>query len=171
MRLMRLLLVLCVIPGVAYAGQTPVKDPSGKTLAVIVDCSSCPAGKTGATCRGGVMEGFHDGAACGQCLLDANFGFRIGYAHDLHIVGLVNDENGKPVKSKFVKLYLPNTWTVRTRTGDDGRFRVMLGATIQPAGKLVAVDVGTVTLPSGGDANEYSLLMLPEQYKPCKKEK
>ena len=50
-------------------------------------------------------------------------------------MGHLKDENGQPLKGNFVRLYLPNTWTVRTRTDDDGLFRLLLGATAERKGK------------------------------------
>ena len=168
MRLMRcLLLLVCLVPATARAAQDLIKDSQGKTLAILFDCNSCKDGK-GKNCRMGAESGFNEGEACGQCMLDANFGSRIGYPYDLHIYGKLQDAAGKPLPGKFVSVSLPNTWRIRTRTLADGRFRVMLGATMpkQTDKKLLAVDLGVRTL-SDPKAEQYSLYMLQEGYKPC----
>jgi hypothetical protein len=162
-----LFILLCVAPAAAPAAQDLVKDPQGKTLAILLDCNSCKDGK-GKNCRMGAESGFHEGQACGQCLLDANFGARIGYPYDVHIYGKLQDPAGKPLPGKFVSVSLPNTWRIRTRTLADGRFRVMLGATMpkQTDKKLLAVDLGVRTL-SDTKAEQYTIYMLQEGYKPC----
>ena len=169
MRLMGVL-VLMLVSLVAPAGATTdlVKDPDGNTLAVVVDCNSCqnPAAK-GAKCETGAEDGFLDGKPCGKCLLDANYPTRIPYAYDLQFMGYLKDENGQPLKGKFVRLYLPNTWTVRTRTTDDGLFRLLLGATVERKGKAQIIKLGDRIMPKDSKAAEYALFMLPENYKPC----
>jgi len=169
MRLMGVLVLMLAFL-VAPAGATTdlVKDPEGKTLAVVVDCSSCksPDAKSG-KCDTGAENGFNDGKPCGKCLLDANYPTRIPYAYDLQFMGYLKDENGQPLKGKFVRLYLPNTWTVRTRTADDGMFRLLLGATVERKGKAQLIKLGDRVMPKDSTAPEYSLFMLPENYKPC----
>lgn len=150
----------------AYAGSDPVKDPQGNLLAVVIDCNSCKDGK-GKSCETGVENGFSDGKACGKCLLDANFPIRIPYPYDLQFTGFIKDESGQPLKGKFVRLYLPNTWTVRTRTGDDGSFRLLLGATEERKGKGVVINLGDRTMRKDSKLAEYSMFMLPPNYKPC----
>lgn len=168
MRLMGAL-VLIFVGMVAPAGATTdlVKDPDGNTLAVVVDCNSCQNPAKGAKCESGAENGFNDGKPCGKCLLDANFPTRIPYAYDLQFMGYLKDENGQPLKGKFVRLYLPNTWTVRTRTGDDGLFRLLLGATVERKGKAQIIKLGDRIMPKDSTAGEYALFMLPENYKPC----
>jgi len=169
MRLMGAL-VLMLVALVAPAGATSdvVKDPDGNTLAVVVDCNSCqnPSAK-GGKCETGAENGYLDGKPCGKCLLDANYPTRIPYAYDLQFMGYLKDENGQPLKGKFVRLYLPNTWTVRTRTADDGLFRLLLGATVERKGKGQVIKLGDRVLPKDSKAGEYALFMLPENYKPC----
>src|SRR5262245_44353051 len=169
MRLMGVLVAMLAFL-VAPAGATTdvVKDPEGKTLAVILDCNSCqkPDAK-GGKCESGADMGFNDGKPCGKCLLDANFPTRIPYAYDLQFIGYLKDEKGQPLKGKFVRLYLPNTWTVRTRTGDDGLFRLLLGATVDRKGKGLVIPLCTRTLPKDTKAAEYALYMLPPNYKTC----
>jgi hypothetical protein len=167
MRLMAgisLLMLAFAMP--APAATDPVKDPDGGTIAVVFDCNSCKDGK-GKTCETGAEAGFSDGKACGKCLLDANFPTRIPYAYDLQFVGYLKDENGQPLKGKFVRLYLPNTWTVRTRTGDDGMFRLLLGATVERKGKGIVINLGDRMMHKDSKAAEYALFMVPAQYKPC----
>lgn len=168
MRLMgAFVLLLLATAGPLYAAQDAVKDPDGNTLAVIVDCNSCQDPSAGARCESGVDNGFNDGKPCGKCLLDANFPTRIPYPYDLQFFGYLKDENGQPLKGKFVRLYLPNTWTVRTRTTDDGMFRLLLGATAERKGKALSIKLGDRTMRKDSKAAEYALYMLPENYKPC----
>jgi hypothetical protein len=151
----------------AAAAQDVVKDPDGKTLAVVIDCNSCQNGKGGKECETGTDKGFHEGKPCGKCLLDANFPTRIPYPYDLQFTGHLKDEKGQPLKGKFVRLYLPNTWTVRTRTLEDGMFRLLLGATTERKGKMLVIKLGDRTMPADSKASEYALFMMPEPYKPC----
>jgi hypothetical protein len=151
----------------APAAQDTVKDAQGKTIAKILDCNTCNDSK-GSNCHMGAGQGFDAGKPCGTCLLDANFGTRIGYPFDMNITGKLQDASGKPLGGKFVSISLPNTWRIRTRTLDDGRFRLMLGATLpkdEPK-KLQVVDLGVRTL-SDSKAEEYSLFMLQDGFKPC----
>lgn len=151
----------------ARATTDVVKDPEGKTLAVVVDCNSCQDPAKGADCASGAENGFNDGKPCGKCLLEANFPTRIPYAYDLQFMGYLKDETGQPLKGKFVRLYLPNTWTVRTRTNDDGLFRLLLGATVERKGKAQVIKLGDRVMARDSKAAEYALFMLPENYKPC----
>jgi hypothetical protein len=151
----------------AHAAATLVKDPDGNTLAVVVDCNTCADPAKGKTCESGAETGFLDGKPCGKCLLDANFPVRIPYAYDLQFLGYLKDENGQPLKGRFVRLYLPNTWTVRTRTLDDGMFRLLLGATTERKGKGLVIQLGNRTMRKDSKAPEYALFMLPPDYKPC----
>ncbi len=167
MRVLRMLLIGLLLSSPAVGMQNVLKDPEGKTIAVLLDCTDCNDPKPGAKCAAGVERGFHNGAPCGQCLLDANFGTRLAYAYDLLIVGTLKDANGEPLKGKFVKLFLPNTWTVRTRTSDQGMFRLLLGATVERKGQQVKLDLGTRTMRRDSKAEFYALYMLPDSYKPC----
>src|SRR3954468_7143331 len=156
MRLMAVLVLMLVsLVTPAGAGTDVVKDPDGKTLAVVVDCSSCQAPDAkGAKCENGAETGFNDGKPCGKCLLDANYPTRIPYAYDLQFMGYLKDENGQPLKGKFVRLYLPNTWTVRTRTADVGLFRLLLGATVERKGKAQVIKLGDRVMPKDSKAAE-----------------
>jgi hypothetical protein len=169
MRLSIVLLLVSLASSPAWAKQDLVKDPkSGKTLAIIVDCNSCKDAN-GKDCGSGAEEGFHDGADCGKCLLESNFGTRIGYPYDLHIVGRLQDEEGKALGSRFVQISLPNTWRIRTRTQEDGSFRLMLGATLPKESneKMTVVDLGTRS--TRNSSGTYALFMMQEGYKPCQK--
>jgi hypothetical protein len=169
---LKVLTVLCVLllQGLASAKDI-VKEPGGKTIAVILDCSSCKDPKKGKSCETGVEQGYLGGAPCGKCLLDSNYGTRIPYAYDIHFMGRLVDESGKPLGGRFVRIFLPNTWTVRTRTGDDGTFRLMLGATIERKGGPVTVDLGNRTMKKDSKAQFYAMYMMPETYKPCESSK
>jgi hypothetical protein len=172
MRLSILIVLVSLVAVAAQAKQDLIKDPKGKTLAIIQDCSSCKDEK-GKDCMAGKEAGYSGGADCGQCLLEANFGTRIGYPYDIHIVGKVMDETGKPLGSRFVQVSMPNTWRIRTRTMDDGSFRLMLGATLpkEKASDLIVVDLGTRTMASTSEkSSQYSFFMLQDGHKPCAKD-
>lgn len=155
-----------MLPAMVSAKSQVLKDPEGKTIGVVLNCSSCK-GEKGSKCLTGVDDGFNGNAACGQCLVKANFGSRMTYAYDVLIMGHLKDEKGQPAKGRFVKLFLTNTWTVRTRTGDDGLFRLLLGATAERKGKPVILQLGDLTMPKDSKAEYYALFMLPEAHKPC----
>lgn len=156
-----------LFPVLALAKQDTIKDPDGKTIAVILDCNSCKEPQKGKTCDTGVESGYFNGAACGKCLMDSNYGTRIAYGYDLHLVGKIVDTEGQPLGDKFVRLFLPNTWTVRTRTSADGVFHLTLGATVERKGKAVTVQLGDHTMRKDSTAPYYALYMLPETHKPC----
>jgi hypothetical protein len=150
------------------AKQDVVKDPDGKPIAVIVDCNSCNDAQPGAACADGVEAGFHAGQRCGACLIDANYGKRILYPYDLTLSGTLKDENGAPLKQKFVKLFTSANFGVRTRTLDDGRFFMRLGATAERKGsKPLLIDLGTRVMPKDSKAPQYALYMLPEGFAAC----
>jgi hypothetical protein len=168
MRTWMIPIALLLLPNLTLAAKDPIKDPaSGKAIAYVLDCNTCKSPEKGADCDSGAAKGFSGGAECGECLMVSNFGHRIGYPFDMQITGKLFDENGKPLGGKFVKLYMPNTWTVRTRTLDDGSFRLVLGATLPKQGKLQVVDLGKRTMRKNSTAKEYAIYMLPEGYKPC----
>jgi hypothetical protein len=168
MRMVGLLIgaLLLVAASPALGARDAVKDANGKPLAVVVDCNSCKAG--GEKCFGGVDEGFNEGSRCGQCLIKANFGKSIFLPSDLMILGKLKDENGNPVTGKFVRIFLPNTWTVRTRTTDQGTFILRLG----PSGKReskkpLSLDLGERRMNKDSKTGTYALFLLPEEYKSC----
>ncbi len=153
--------------GAASGAEKRVVDGDGKAIGVIVDCNTCQGSDTGAGCFGGVKEGFHNGKRCGACLLSANYGVKLSYAFDLQLSGTLVDKDDKPLTEDFIRLFLPNSWTVRTRSGDDGFFRLVLGATLDRKGTPLEVDLGKQRREqSAGDA-DYSLYFLPDNYKPC----
>jgi len=166
------LIALSLAPAAARAREDILKDPEGNAFAVVLDCSTCRTRKQVASCSGGAEHGFHDGSPCGQCLMDANYGARIGYAYDLLFTGRLTDEKGQPVQGKFVRLLMPNTWAVRTRTSREGRFRLTFGATLKRKSKKpLVIDLGERTIAHDSKAAQYLLYMLPREYKPCKAKK
>jgi hypothetical protein len=56
---------------------------------------------------------------------------------------------------------------VRTRTLDDGLFRLLLGATAERKGKGLVIKLGDRVAPKDSKSGEYALFMLPPNYKPC----
>src|SRR5580765_3857562 len=84
-----------VLPAIALAKSQVVKDPEGKTIAVVLNCSSCK-GEKGSHCVTGVDDGFQGDASCGQCLMKSNFGTRISYGYDILLMGHLKDEKGAP---------------------------------------------------------------------------
>lgn len=170
MWMMALVALALAMPQAAAAAVDALKDREGKTIALILDCNSCKGNPKVDGCAAGVEEGFHDGAPCGQCLIKSNYPTRIPYAYDLTILGTLKDEHGQPLNGRFVKLFLPNTWTVRTRTGNDGLFRLVLGATVERKGKPLVLELGTRTMRRDSKADHYALFMVPENYKPCEPE-
>lgn len=157
---------MLLLPAMVAAKSQVLKDPDGKTIAVVMTCNSCK-GEKGTKCVSGVDDGFDGDAPCGQCAVKANFGTRISYAHDVLIMGHLKDEKGEPARGRFVKLFLPNTWTVRTRTGDDGLFRLLLGATSERKGKPIVLQLGDLKTEKDSKAEYYAIFMMPENAKPC----
>jgi hypothetical protein len=153
---------------VAAENSLLIKDPDGNTVGLLVICSSCQSsGGSPKQCQTGVQEGWLDGKPCGKCMLVANAGQMLHHAYDLHFTGKLVDSAGSPRKDRFVRLFLPNGWSVRTRTGDGGAFRLMLGATESRKSKKAAVvDLGTRVDERPG-TEDYSVYALPQPYKPC----
>ncbi|MBI3759241.1 MAG: hypothetical protein HY269_05745 [Deltaproteobacteria bacterium] len=149
-----------------------IKAPDGHTIAIVVACDACGPGKPAtakAPCVPGAKAGFWDGEPCGDCLMDSNFGARVGHPFDLHLRGSLKDANGKPLDNQFVKLIQPNGWTFTTRTSAEGLFNVVLGATLDRGNNPpLAVDLGAFTVTrKEGKEGAFTLYMLPEQFKPC----
>jgi len=164
-----MVMLLGLLATAAHAKSLPdqetVKDPDGNTLAVLLLCNDCQSA-SGKTCYTGAESGFLGGKPCGQCLIESNFGTVIKYPYDLHVIGTLTDPEGKPVKDRFVKLFLPNGWGVRSRTTDQGTFRLMLGATAERKSKEpLVIDIGARVDAKKGDL--YAMFLLPESYKPC----
>jgi len=171
MRLRLLVLLACVVclSASANASEVKVQDKAGKTIAIILDCNSCEDESQGSPCVSGVTKGFHGGKRCGECLLEANYGTKLLYSSDIQIHGTLKDPDGKPLGEEFVRLYLPNTWTVRTRSAKDGLFRLLLGATEERQGDRIQVKLGDRTRRPSGEKEQpdYALYMLPEKFKAC----
>lgn len=169
MRLLVFLAGVASLASIASASEVTVQEKSGKTISVILDCNSCKDDSKGTDCVSGVTDGFHDGKRCGECLLESNFGSKLLYSSDLQINGTLLQPDGKPAAEQFIRLYLPNTWTVRTRSSKDGAFRLLLGATQERQGERVLVKLGSRTQASSDakDRPDYALYMLPENYSPC----
>lgn len=169
MRLMVLLVGVLALAASASASEVKVQGQGGKTIAVILDCNSCKNEAKGSSCASGVTDGFHDGKRCGECLLESNYGAKLLYSSDIQIHGTLKSPDGKPLADEFVRLYLPNTWTVRTRSSKDGLFRLLLGATQERQGDRILVKLGERKRAhaDGKEVPDYALYMLPENYKPC----
>ncbi len=171
---MRLILaisaILAVSCTVVAAAEQKIVDSKGKTIGVILDCNSCEDPSSGESCASGVQEGFHDGQPCGKCLLTANFGTKILYPYDLHMTGTLQQPDGKPLGDEFIRLFLPNTWTVRTRSMENGFYRLVLGATQDRQGETLKIDLGTRSRAKVEEVSDYALFMLPENYTPCSEE-
>ena len=153
----------------AAGGTQPIKDPDGKTFAQVVVCDSCQSTTDGSKkhCDTGIEDGWLNGNPCGKCMLSENVGRFVNYPYDLHFSGKLVDAAGAPVKTRFVKLFLVNGWTVRTRTGDDGVFRMSLGATQnRKSQKPLVFDLGTF-VDSAKRTEYYALYFMPESYKSC----
>src|SRR6185295_4592855 len=122
---------------IKVADSSKVKE--GDTVfAVVVDCPQADP------TFGGSEDGTIGGDRCGQCLIESNWGTVLKYPYDLLIKGTLVDEGGQPLKGKMLQFYLPNGWTVKTRTADNGFFRILLGATGDRKSKdPLTADIGT----------------------------
>jgi len=162
-----LMLAAAPVHATNAADEVEVKTADGKVLGVLVFCNDCKSGN-GKGCVTGAEEGWLHGKPCGKCLVESNHGTFLKYPVDIHVTGTVVDAAGKPAKDRFVKLFLPNGWGVRTRTFDEGKFRLMLGATAERESKQpLVVDVGTRVDAIKGNDQYYALFMMPKTYKPC----
>jgi hypothetical protein len=148
------------------ADQIPFKGKGGENLGVVVLCNDCKSA-TGKDCQTGAEEGWLDGKACGKCLLESNWGTMPESPYDIHIVGILVDPEKKPIKDRFVKMFLPNGWGVRTRTDEEGKFRLTLGATKERKGEPAVLDIGTRVDTVKGTDPQYAIFWLPDPYKPC----
>ncbi len=139
-----------------------LKDDSGHTYAVIVDCPQ-PG-----TTFGGSDASKIGKDRCGQCLIDANWGTFIPHPYDVVITGTLVDEKGEPVKDQLIQMYLPNGWTVKTRSAATGYFRMVMGATEErKSDQPISLDLGKRHLKKDAPQPYYALYMLPEHFKPC----
>lgn len=167
-------LVTFVVAGAAYAlpqrTEIDVTDVDGAKIGKVVLCSDCKdAAKVDTPeCPSGAAEGWRDGAPCGSCLLQANWGKTIEYSRDLQVSGTLVGADGEPIAERYVKMFLPNGWSIRTRTAADGTFRLLLGATKERTGtEPIKVDIGQRTDTVKGDDPNYTIYLVPTDYKPC----
>ena len=154
----------------AAPDELPVKDGDGKTVGLVVQCNTCrsTAESSKKGCYAGAENGWLNGKPCGMCMVKENATTSLKHPYDLHLIGKLVNEAGEPLKDRFVKLFLPNGWTVKTRTSEQGTFRLMLGATQERTSRAAVVtDLGQRidSRPDGG--GHYTLLLLPESYKSC----
>ena len=78
------------------------------------------------------------------------------------------DTEGKPVKERFVKMFMANGWNMRTRTFEDGEFRLILGAMDERKSQIPMVtDLGVRVDPKDASKDHYALYFMPESFKPC----
>jgi hypothetical protein len=166
-------LALMTLTPVAQAENAPdvqpVKSPDGATLSVVVQCNSC-ASPTGDAkqCHTGVEEGYLAAQPCGKCMITENYGVALSYPYDLHFIGKLVDAQGQPVKDRFVKVFMANGWNIRARTGEDGGYRLMLGATAERKRPTpLVVDLGTRADSPKDNKDYYAMFLLPEGYKAC----
>lgn len=164
------LTVLLVAAHAWGAGDTiPVKGADGGSYGVLVFCNDCRSEGMKGPCHTGADAGWYNGKPCGTCMVEANHDVILRYPVDIHITGKLVTASGKPIKERFIKLFLPNGWGVRTRTQEDGTFRMMLGATAERESKSpLVIDVGTRTdSEKKGTDPHYAMFFMPESYKPC----
>ncbi len=153
----------------AQAFEQAVKAPDdGVTLAKMLMCNDCKSG-SGKGCDDGAEKGWLNAQPCGKCLLESNHGITIMYPYDLHITGRLTDATGAAVKERYVKLFLPNGWGVRTRTNEEGVFRMTMGATAErKRPEPLVIDVGThVDSVKGAEDAQFAVYMLPDGYAQC----
>ena len=153
----------------AAGGTQPVKDSDGNTLAVVVSCDTCKAesGGAGKPCAAGAEEGWLDAQPCGKCLLAANAQQPFAFPYDIHIVGKLLDGTGNPLKERFVKMFTPLGWSMRSRTADDGTFHFIMGATAERKSQSpVLTDLG-VHVDTAKGTPYYTFFLLPESYRQC----
>jgi hypothetical protein len=162
---------LALVAGVAEAKipvseEMKVKDSEGNVFAVVVDCpQSDPT-------FGGSENGTIGPDRCGQCLIEANWGTMVKYPYDLHIKGTLLDEGGKPIANRMIEFFLPNGWVVKTRTAENGYFRILLGATSERKSQdPLTTDIGTKRMRKDDKAEYYALFLLQDRFKPCAAEK
>jgi hypothetical protein len=147
----------------------PVKDPDGKTLAVAITCDTCKSDSAakGKPCTAGVEEGWVNGQPCGKCMLQANARQPFDFPYDIHLVGKLVDGAGNPVKARFVRMFTPVGWSMRSPTADDGTFHFLMGATAARKSRSpVLTDLGTHVDRTKG-TRFYAFFLMPGSYRPC----
>jgi hypothetical protein len=86
----------------------------------------------------------------------------------LLFTGELVDEKGEPVKQRFVKVFIANGWSIRTRTSDEGKYRLMLGAIGERKSSTpLAIDLGKRVDTTSDDSPYYAMYLLPPGYTPC----
>ncbi len=168
-RLFGIVVACLLIASAALARDPiPVKDKDGKTYALIVLCNDCRT-PSEQRCFDGAEEGFWKGKSCGKCLLRANGGRLVEVPYDVHVTGVLTDEQGNPRKERFVKLFMQNGWGHRTRTFDDGRFRIIMGATVERKAKEpLIVDVGRLIDQQKDNKDLYfAFYYMSPDFQPC----
>jgi hypothetical protein len=171
--LMMVLILALLAAGPAVRAEeakdvVPIKGSDGQTLAVLVQCNNCSARRGGKKCHTGAEEGYLNGEACGKCMITENYGARLAYPFDLHLIGKLVDAQGQPIKGRFVKVFMANGWNIRTRTSDAGTYRLMLGATIERKSTTpMVIDLGTRVDAPEVNKDYYAMFLLPNDYKAC----
>jgi hypothetical protein len=152
---------------ISVSDDMKVKDADGSVYAVVVDCPQADPS------YGGASDGTIGPDRCGQCLVESNWGVLLKYPYDLHIKGTLQDGAGNPIGGQMIQFFLPNGWTVKTRSADNGFFRILLGATAERKAKEPLVtDIGTkkMSVDRKKDAI-YAFYLMPENFKPCAEKK
>lgn len=147
---------------ITVSESNKVKDGDGNVYAVVIDCPQPDP------TYGGSEDGTLGPDRCGQCLVESNWGTTLKYPYDLIIKGTMVDEKGEPLKNQMIHFFLPNGWTVKTRSSDNGFFRILLGATAERKGTTpVQTDIGTKKTRKDSKAPFYAMYLMPENFKPC----
>ena len=159
------------ITSAAHAAPVEVslKDENGKVLAVAVVCGECKAGEQGSKkCYDGATKGWLGDKPCGDCLLESNWGVLIRYPRDLAVIGRLVKEDGQPAAKHYVKMFLPNGWSVRSQTKEDGTFRMKMGATAERVkGETLILDVGDRVDKLRSGTEQFSFYLMPDAYNSC----
>lgn len=101
-------------------------------------------------------------------MITENYGAHFAYPYDLHFRGKLVDAQGQPIKNRFVKVFMANGWSIRTKTSDDGTYRLMLGATAERKSSTpLVVDLGTRLDAPEQNKEYYAMFVLPDGYKAC----
>lgn len=165
-------LVVAAAPARALAApvEVPLKDDNGKVLAVAVVCNECRGAERQQSkkCCDGTKDGWLGDRRCGDCLLESNWGVLIRYPRDLSVVGRLVKEDGQAAAGHYVKMFLPNGWSVRTQTRDDGTFRMNLGATMErEKGAPLVLDIGERVDRPQNNNEQFFFYLMPDAYNPC----